>query len=156
MKNILIDIVEYLNNDYHAGVIFVFVTLVGSIVGITKNWKAIKSSSRSEERKKGLTNLMCVLLYFYFSLAISLLVLIATCYFMFQLTEYMMVMYLLTLIMAAITGLVFNTELIISDIPAKQRKALINIVLMVVFALITFSVCNGQYIKCNVIGLLMS
>lgn len=142
MKNILIDIVGYLNNDHHADVIFVFVTLVGLIVGIIKNWKVIKDSSRWEEQKKGLTNVMCILLYFYFSLAISLFVLSSACYFMFQLTGYIKVMCFLTVIMAAITGVVCNAKLIVSNIPSKQKKALINIVLIGAFTVITFSICN--------------
>ena len=158
MKNILNVIVEYLNSDYHTAVIFVFVSLVGLIVGITKNWKAIKGSPRSEEQKKGLINVMCIILYFYFSLMISLFILITACYFMFQLNEYMRVMYLLTLIMAVITGVLFNAELIVSDIPSKQKKALVNIVLITVFTVIILSICDGRYIPCinnHLIGLLM-
>lgn len=55
MKNILRAIVEYLNNDYPVHVVFVFVILVGLIVGITKNWKAIQ--------RKALANIFLIFLF---------------------------------------------------------------------------------------------
>lgn len=141
MKNILRAIVEYLNNDYQVHVVFVFVILVGLIVGITKNWKAINSRRGS---------------YFFLTLSILLLVLIMACFFMFPLSEYIHIMYFEILAMAGILGLVFNAELIVSDIHSKQRKALANIFLIFLFIVVAFFIVNGQYIKCSVGLLLMS